>query len=103
MVTLVVGFGKGTEMVSVPSVTGLELQDARSLLLSSRLTVGSVEYDEPVDSRGIASDGKKPVVYMQTPLAGEQLLEGSMVGLKLSTDVEKTVTAHGQDNEEEFF
>lgn len=103
MVTLVVGFGKGTEMVSVPSVTGLKLQDARSLLLSSRLTVGSVEYDEPVDSRGIASDGKKPVVYMQTPLAGEQLLEGSMVGLKLSTDVEKTVTAHGQDNEEEFF
>lgn len=98
MVTLVIGFGKGTEMVSVPNVVGLTLPNARSLLLSQRLTVGVVEYDTP-DAEAAA----EAVVYLQSPAAGEQLLEGSMVNLKLSANVEKALTTQGQESEEDFF
>ena len=69
-VRLVVGFGKGTEQVEVPSCIGLTLQDARSLLLSHRLTVGAVYYDEPNE------EGITQFIYRQTPNAGEKLLEG---------------------------
>ena len=44
-VTLVVGKGQGTENVTVPSVIGKSLYDARSWLLGNMLTVGVVEYD----------------------------------------------------------
>ena len=98
LVTLVVGFGKGTEMVDVPTVIGMTLTNARSLLLSKRLTVGTVEYDEPEPEKQAEA-----VVYLQSPNQGEQLLEGSMVNLKLSVDVEKALTSHNQEGEEEFF
>ena len=99
IVTLVIGFGKGTEMVSVPNLVGLTLANARSLLLSQRLTVGVVEYDDDQDAEAV----NEPVVYSQSPASGEQLLEGSMVNLKLSTNVEKTLTTQGQESEEDFF
>lgn len=99
--TLVVGFGKGTEKVAVPNVIGMTLQDARSLLLSRRLTVGTTDYDTPVDAA--TPDDKEPVVYMQTPNVGEMLLEGSMVNLKLSVDVEKAVMTNNEETEEDFF
>ena len=99
IVTLVIGFGKGTEMVSVPNLVGLTLANARSLLLSQRLTVGVVEYDDAQDAEAV----NKPVVYSQSPASGEQLLEGSMVNLKLSTNVEKALTTQGQESEEDFF
>ena len=82
-VRLVVGFGRGTEQVEVPSVIGLTLQDARSFLLSHRLTVGAVTYDEPEE------EGVTQYVYRQIPNAGEQLLDGETVALKLSADIEK--------------
>lgn len=102
-VTLVVGFGKGTEMVPVPNLIGKTLQDARSLLLGSRLIAGNIEYDETTDPQGNSPDGKDPIVYTQSPAAGEQLLEGSMVNLKLSTDIEKALTSQYQDDEDDFF
>ena len=82
-VRLVVGFGRGTEQVEVPSVIGLTLQDARSFLLSHRLTVGAVTYDEPEE------EGVTQYVYQQIPAAGEKLIEGETVALKLSADIEK--------------
>ena len=96
-VRLVVGFGRGTEQVEVPSVTGLTLQDARSLLLSHRLTVGAVSYDEEV------ADGVKQYVYKQVPAAGAQLVEGETVSLRLSKDIEKTATNSSPAAEEEWF
>ena len=93
-VRLVVGFGRGTEQVEVPNTIGLTLQDARSLLLSHRLTVGAVSYDEP-DEEGVPQ-----YVYRQIPNAGEKLLEGETVSLKLSADVEKAVY-QPQTNESE--
>lgn len=94
-VRLVVGFGRGTEQVEVPSVIGLTLQDARSLLLSRRLTVGAVQYDEP------AEEGVKQYVYRQTPNAGEQLVEGETVALRLSADIEKAALGGSNNNEKE--
>ena len=95
-VRLVVGFGRGTEQVEVPSVVGLTLQDARSLLFRNRLTVGAVYYDEP------AEEGIPQFIYRQTPNAGEKLVEGETVTLRLSKDIEKA--AHNntpQDPEED--
>ena len=74
-VRLVVGFGRGTEEVEVPSVIGFTLQDARSLLLSRRLTIGAVNYDEP------AEEGVEQFVYSQSPTAGERVLEGETITL----------------------
>ena len=102
-VTLVVGFGKGTEMVRVPSLLGMTLQEARALLLSQHLTIGTVMYDESVDENGYADTGELPVVYLQSPEAGRQIVEGTMVNLNLSVDLEKAVTTHNTDDEEDWF
>ena len=53
--TLVVGFGKGTEMTDVPNVVGRSLPEARALLLNQRLTVGTVEFDEPIGELKVAT------------------------------------------------
>jgi len=82
-VRLVVGFGRGTEKVEVPSVIGLTLQDARSLLLNSRLTIGAVHYDEQQE------EGTVQYIYSQTPVAGTMLIEGETVNVDLSENIEK--------------
>lgn len=97
-VRLVVGYGRGTAQVEVPSVIGLTLQDARSLLLSHRLTIGAVTYDEPQE------EGVKQYIYRQTPAAGEYLVEGETVALRLSKDLSKTVSTDtdAKDDDEWF-
>ena len=85
-VRLVVGFGRGTEKVEVPTVVGMTLQEARSTLLRYHLTVGAITYDEE------PAEGVAQYVYRQTPAAGERLVEGDMVSLKLSKNVEKAAT-----------
>ena len=99
LVRLVVGKGMGEEEVEVPSVVGLTLQEARSTLLSYRLIVGAVSYDEP------AAEGVTQYVYLQTPRAGATVVEGDAVTLKLSTDPSKTVhsSSNSTDNEDEWF
>ena len=94
-VRLVVGYGRGTEMMEVPSVIGLTLQEARTLLLSHRLTVGAVTYDEAQE------EGVTQYIYYQSPAAGEALLEGETVALRLSADMSKTVSGDNHANEEE--
>lgn len=96
---MVVGFGKGTEMVRVPNLRGLRLKDVRGALLMNRLTLGSIEYDvEPTET-----DMDEYMVYMQEPQEGKMYLEGSSVSIKLSKDQEKTVTADNKEDEEIFF
>ncbi|MCQ2345961.1 MAG: PASTA domain-containing protein [Paludibacteraceae bacterium] len=96
---LVVGFGQGTEMVPVPDLRGLNQRDARQLLLNNRLTLGAAEYDAEVTEE----NADRFVVYSQSPAADEMYLEGSSVSVKLSMDLEKTVTEDNEDNEENFF
>jgi len=96
-VRLVVGFGRGTEEVEVPSVIGLTLQDARSLLLSRRLTIGAVNYDEP------AEEGAEQFVYSQSPTAGERILEGETITLYLSSNIEKAATGGSNTDDDNWF
>ena len=96
-VRLVVGMGKGTEGVEVPNIIGLTLPDARSLLLSHRLIVGAVTYDEPEE------EGVPQYVYHQTPSAGTLLVEGETVALKLSVHIEKALSNETNDDEGEWF
>ena len=96
-VRLVVGFGRGTEQVEVPNVIGMSPIDARRMLLSHRLTVGAVTCDEAVEE-----DGAPLFVYQQIPAAGEKLIEGETVALKLTMDAEKAVTGtHSNESEED--
>lgn len=98
-VRLVVGYGRGTEQVEVPNIVGLTLKDARSLLLSHRLTVGAVTYDEEQDA-----ENNTWYIYHQTPAPGEKLLEGETVMLRLTTDVEKIMSGgNSDDNEDSWF
>ena len=94
-VRLVVGFGRGTEQVEVPNVIGLTLKEARSLLLSRRLTVGAVHYD--TDSK----EGKIFIVYSQTPAPSQKMIEGETVMLKLSTNIEKIIDNKEDNNIED--
>ncbi len=95
-VRLVVGFGRGTEEVEVPSVIGMSPVDARRVLLSHRLTVGAVTCDEAVEE-----DGTPLFVYQQIPAAGEKLIEGETVALKLTMDPEKAATGTLSNEPEE--
>ena len=95
-VRLVVGFGRGTEEVEVPSVIGMSPVDARRVLLSHRLTVGAVTCDEAVEE-----DGAPLFVYQQIPAAGEKLIEGETVALKLTMDPEKAATGTLSNEPEE--
>jgi len=99
ILTMVVGQGRGTEMVSVPDVAGLKLTEVRSLLLTYHLTIGCVEYDmEPT-----AENRESYVVYSQHPQSGVSVLEGSSVQIKLSMDKSKAVTENNITEEDEFF
>ena len=91
-VRLVVGYGKGTAQVEVPSVIGMTFRDARGWILSHRLTLGAVYYDE------MPEEGVEQYVYRQTPEAGTKLIEGETITLHLSTDIEK-VASGGNTNE----
>jgi beta-lactam-binding protein with PASTA domain len=98
-IILVVGKGQGTSEVTVPSVIGKSLSDARSWLLGNMLGVGIIEYDtEPTEETK-----DQYVVYGQSPESGTIVVEGTDVNIKLSIDVEKTITADNEDNEEDFF
>lgn len=97
--TLVVGFGRGTDYVAVPDLTGKNLEELRSSLLSHRLILGSVDYDEEV------TDANRSlfVAYGQSQPAGESILEGSRVDVRMTTSLEKAASAAQQSSEEDFF
>lgn len=98
-VTLIVGQGKGTEKVAVPTLIGKSLEEARSWLFAHKLTMGTIAYDiDPTDETKAEF-----IVYSQTPESGHVVLEGTNVSIKLTMDIEKTVTADNEVDEEEFF
>lgn len=98
-VTLIVGRGQGDELVAVPFLQGKTLIEARSLILSSYLTVGRVQYDEALteENRDLF------VIYSQEPSAGSSVQEGSRVDIRLSTNIEKAVTEDNTESEDDFF
>ena len=98
-VILIVGKGQGTEDVVVPSIVGKSLEEARAWLLSHQLTVGVIAYDIPPTEENI----HEYIVYSQSPESGTSIVEGSSVNIKLSVDIEKTVTADNEQDEEDFW
>ena len=99
LLTLVVGFGRGTENVEVPNLTGKSIADIRATLLSNRLILGSVTYDTE-----LTEENKNCfVAYSQSVSAGSLLLEGSRIDVQMTTDLQKAATASAQLSEEDFF
>lgn len=100
-ITMVVGRGKGTEKVKVPSLQGKHLAEARSQLVSvSRLTVGFVRYDETPDAENINNF----VIYQQSPTPGTMVREGTGVDVSLTLDIEKAITTNiSEDKEDDDF
>lgn len=96
---MVVGFGKGTEMMDVPNLRGLPLREARRRLLEAHFILGQYSYDDQPTEK----DKDEFVVYFQEPDAGNKLLEGSSIRVMLSKDLEKAVTTQTTNDEEEFF
>ena len=58
-----------------------------------------MQYDIPPTEDNIQAY----IVYSQEPTSGTIVVEGSSVNLKLSLDIEKTITADNEQDEEEFF
>lgn len=98
-VTLVVGQGKGTEEVIVPTIIGKSLEEARAWLISHSLTLGTISYDIEPTEETLATY----VIYSQTPESGTIVVEGTNVNIKLSMDIEKTMTSDNEQNEEDFW
>lgn len=97
--TLVVGFGRGTDYVSMPDLTGKTVDELRTRLLSSRLILGAIEYDEAITEQ----NKDLFVAYRQSERAGESVLEGSRVDVWMTTSLEKAAASSQQSSEEDFF
>jgi beta-lactam-binding protein with PASTA domain len=74
-VYLIVSAGK--EVVKVPSLVGLNLSDARIMLVRSNLSIGKTDYI-------FADSTPSGVVYSQYPKPGTSLLASKMVNLTVS-------------------
>lgn len=95
-VTLIVGQGRGTAQARIPDLSGKSLAEGRSLLLSSRLIIGAINYAEPQQEDEVS------YIYDQKPRAGQWVMEGSHVDIYLSTDPTRKPD-NKVSEEEEFF
>lgn len=98
-ITLVIGRRQGNKMITVPSLLGMSLSQARSTLLSVGLTIGAYTYDEEPTPETLDSY----IVYRQSPADGSALQEGSTVNIMLSTDIERAITTDNARSEDNFF
>ena len=97
-ITLIVGNGESESKVSTPNIIGCSLAEATAKLRNNSLGLGFIEYDvEPTEE-----NEANYVVYSQSPKSGTIIDAGTPVGVKLSTNRGKAVTANKED-EEEFF
>ncbi|MCQ2311905.1 MAG: PASTA domain-containing protein [Paludibacteraceae bacterium] len=99
VIAMVVGRGKGTAYVEVPSLQGKSLAEARSLLIDRyHLTVGLIQYDNDELVK------EEMIVYQQKPTPGTKVLEGTGIDIKLSNDVEKAlISSEDEPEDEDFF
>lgn len=95
---LVIGFGKGLEMVYAPNLMGKTLVDARQVLLSQYLILGSVNYDEDENENEY-----EYVIYWQSVAPDTRINEGTRVDVRLSRDIEKAVGGNSHEEDEDFF
>lgn len=100
VITLVVGKYNSNIQAIVPSLHGLTLAEARDLLSSSDLAVGSTNFDvDPADE----NDMDNYFVYHQSPEATKTVTAGKHVDIWLSKDKSKTYQEENKNSDEVFF
>ena len=75
-IDLIVGAGLGNQLVAVPHVVGMSLEDAELVLLDAGVRLGSVVYEQ-VDSL------RASTIFRQAPLSDTQCRRGEAVDLWL--------------------
>jgi len=97
-VVLVVGNGLGASdsVMSVPSIKGLKLEEARQRIQSASFVMGAVEFDVPT-----SGDEDKYVIYRQRPAAGSSLPVGTRIDVYLSKDRSRTNETFEEDKKKE--
>lgn len=98
---LVVGKNGNLEIVPIPLLQRLTLQQAQMLLSSSGFALGNVHYDgnEPITPE----EERLYKIYQQSPEANVSLLQGKQVDVWLTMDSEKIYEEPESEYEEEFF
>ncbi len=99
-VDLVVGSGEEMELVFLPNVTGLTLQDARQIIAHSILSLGAVIYDNTIFSR---TDSMLARVWRQHPDYRSVLNvhAGTSIDLWVTTDESKFIENNPENKETE--
>lgn len=98
-IDLIVGLGSGTEEVVVPNVLAKTVEQARTMLLAKKLSLGGVHYDEAETDE----NRELFVVYLQEPRPESYILEGSHVDIYVTTDEAKAQAAAEEMTGDEFF
>ncbi len=103
-VVLVVGNGSGSaESKAVPSLKGMNIDDATIKASASSFEIGAVEYDVPP-----SGNESKYFIYRQRPSAGASLPAGGKIDVYLTTDKARLNEVFEEDKkqdqaEEQFF
>ena len=98
-IDFIVGLGSGTEEVVVPNLLTKSADQARTVLLAKKLSLGGVHYDEAETEE----NRDQFVVYAQEPKPESYIREGSHVDIYLTTDIEKAQAAAEEMARDEFF
>ncbi len=83
-IDLVVGAGLGDKVVEVPSIAGMKLEDANSLLLDLGIKVGNTTYQHDADQA-------LGTILQQDPDAGQQVSIGDSIDVWLVEHPEESV------------
>lgn len=101
-VELIVGSGMGDDISLIPSLIGLNLNDARFRAMSFSFILGSVSYDIPP-----VNDEHQYLIYKQTPQGGQRMAGGARINVWMTKDrtlIEDSSNSQlTTEQEEEFF
>ncbi len=102
MIDLILGSGARGGNATLPDLRGLTLAEARHALSSATLNVGTLFYDETVESQ---SDSLTALITRQhpSPEFSYQTSVGSAVDIWLSTDPSKIERKKANTQDESFF
>ena len=98
-IDLIVGLGSGKDEVIIPNLLTKTVEQARTVLLARKLSLGGVHYDEAEtdENRDLF------VIYSQEPKPDTYIREGSHVDIYLTTDVARAQAAAEEMAHDEFF
>ena len=98
-IDLIVGLGSGKDEVIVPNLLTKTVEQARTVLLARKLSLGGVHYDEAEtdENRDLF------VIYSREPKPDTYIREGSHVDIYLTTDVARAQAAAEEMAHDEFF